>query len=330
MVGTVAIPSPGDMGSGVGRELIARGFRVLTCLAGRSERSHRLAEGAGLELADSLDALVASADIVLSILPPAAAESFAAEAADALRRTGARPAFADCNAISPATARRVAARITGADPWTGLGAGGGAGTGARIGAGAGAGTGAVFIDAGIIGAAPGKSGLPTRFYCSGPDTTALEALDGPNLRVRRLGDEVGQASAMKMVYAAVTKGTFTLHAAALLAARVHGLSGPFHAELAESLPAEHAAMRRMTPRLPLDAARWVGEMHEIAETLAAAGLPADFHRGAARVFELLARTPIAAETRETVDPSRTLDDALDVYAETLASIRDAVGGRNGG
>ena len=305
-VGTVAIPSPGDMGSGVGRELIARGFRVLTCLAGRSGRSRRLAEAAGLERADSLDALVASADLVLSILPPAAAEGFADEAADALRRTGARPAFADCNAIAPATARRVAARI------------------------AGAGTGAAFIDAGIIGGAPGKSGLPTRFYCSGPDTSALEALDGPNLRVRRLGGEVGQASAMKMVYAAVTKGTFTLHAAALTAARVHGLSEPFHAELAESLPAELAAMRRMTPRLPLDAARWVGEMHEIAETFAAAGLPDDFHRGAARVFELLARTPIAAETRETVDPSRTLDDALDVYAETLASIRDAGGARSGG
>lgn len=305
VVGTVAIPSPGDMGSGVGRELIARGFRVRTCLAGRSERSRRLAEAAGLEPADSLDALVASADVVLSILPPAAAEGFADETADALRRTGARPAFADCNAIAPATARRVAARI------------------AR------AGTGAVFIDAGIIGAAPGRSGLPTRFYCSGPDTSALEALDGPNLRVRRLGGEVGQASAMKMVYAAVTKGTFTLHAAALTAARVHGLSEPFHAELAESLPAELAAMRRMVPRLPLDAARWVGEMHEIAETFAAAGLPDDFHRGAAQVFELLARTPIAAETRETVDPSRTLDDALDVYAETLASLRDARGGQNG-
>ena len=203
-VGTVAIQSPGDMGSGVGRELIARGFRVLTCLAGRSERSRRLAEGAGLELADSLDTLVESAELVLSILPPAAAERFADEAADALRRTGARPAFADCNAIAPTTARRVAARI------------------------AGAGTGAAFIDAGIIGAPPGKSGLPTRFYCSGPNTSALEALDGPNLSVRRLGDDVGRASAMKMVYAATTKGTFTLHAAALTAARVYGLSGhPF-------------------------------------------------------------------------------------------------------
>ena len=296
-VRTIAIQSPGDMGSGVGRELIARGFRVATCLAGRSERSRKLAEAAGLELAESLDALVDTADLLLSILPPAAAEGFAGEAAAALRRTGARPAVADCNAISPATAGRIAARL--------------------------AGTGATFIDAGIIGSPPGRSDLPTRFYCSGPDTSALEALDSPSLSVRRLGDDIGRASAMKMVYAAVTKGTFTLHAAALTAARVQGLSGPFHAELEESQPAAFAAMNRMVPRLPLDAARWVGEMHEIRDTLASAGLPAGFHQGAAEVFELLARTPIAAETRETVDPSRTLDQALDTYAETLDSIRNA-------
>ena len=143
--------------------------------------------------------------------------------------------------------------------------------------------------------------------------------------MRRLGDDIGRASAMKMVYAAITKGTFTLHAAALTAARVHGLSEPFHAELEESQPAAFAAMNRMVPRLPLDAARWVGEMHEIRDTLAAAGLPAGFHQGAAEVFELLARTPVAAETRETVDASRTLDDALEIYAATLASRPDADG-----
>ena len=295
----VGIQSPGDMGSGVGRELIARGFRVVTCLAGRSERSRKLAEAAGLELAGSLDALVETADLLLSILPPAEAESFAGEAAAAMRRTGARPAIAECNAISPATAGRIAACF--------------------------AGTGATFIDAGIIGSPPGRSDLPTRFYCSGPDTSALEALDGPALSVRRLGNDIGRASAMKMVYAAVTKGTFTLHAAALTAARAYGLSGPFHAELEESQPVAFAAMNRMVPRLPLDAARWVGEMHEIRDTLASAGLPAGFHQGAAEVFEFLARTSIAAETRETVDPSRTLDEALEIYAATLASLPDGDG-----
>ena len=110
---TIAIQSPGDMGSGVGRDLVARGFRAVTCLAGRSERSRKLAGAAGLEIAESLDALVETADLLLSILPPAAAESFAGEAAAAMRRTGARPAVAECNAISPATAGRIAARFAG-------------------------------------------------------------------------------------------------------------------------------------------------------------------------------------------------------------------------
>ena len=76
-------------------------------------------------------------------------------------------------------------------------------------------------------------------------------------------------------------------------------------------------MKRIVPRLPLDAERWIGEMHEISETFAAAGLPAEFHQGAARVFDLLTRTPIAAETRETVDASRTLAEALDHYVAAL-------------
>jgi hypothetical protein len=76
-------------------------------------------------------------------------------------------------------------------------------------------------------------------------------------------------------------------------------------------------MERMVPRLPLDAGRWIGEMHEIAATLAGAGVTPSFHKGAADIFELLEKTPIARETRETVDKSRTLKQALAIYAEYL-------------
>jgi hypothetical protein len=76
-------------------------------------------------------------------------------------------------------------------------------------------------------------------------------------------------------------------------------------------------MERMVPRLPLDAGRWIGEMHEIAATLDGAGVTPNFHKGAADVFELLEKTPIAKETRETVDKSRTLKQALAIYAEYL-------------
>jgi hypothetical protein len=42
-----------------------------------------------------------------------------------------------------------------------------------------------------------------------------------------------------------------------------------------------------------------------------------FHEGARDVFALLAATPLAAETRETLDPSRTLEQALAVYLAQL-------------
>jgi ureidoglycolate lyase len=73
----------------------------------------------------------------------------------------------------------------------------------------------------------------------------------------------------------------------------------------------------MVPRLPVDAGRWIGEMEEIAATLGDAGLPREFHEGAANLFRLLENTPIAAETRETIDPTRTLEDVLAIYAGTF-------------
>ena len=67
-------------------------------MAGRSERTARLAREAGLELLPGLDEVVAEADIVLSIVPPAEADAVAAALA------GAR-LVADLNAVSPETAR---------------------------------------------------------------------------------------------------------------------------------------------------------------------------------------------------------------------------------
>lgn len=46
---TVAIVSPGDMGHNVGKALKKEGIRIVTCLAGRSERTQKLAAAAGFE-----------------------------------------------------------------------------------------------------------------------------------------------------------------------------------------------------------------------------------------------------------------------------------------
>lgn len=293
---TIGVMSPGDMGHAVGRTLRERGYRVITALDGRSARSHELAGRGGLEDAGTLEALISQADLVLSIMPPGAAETFATAAARAMATTGATPVYADCNAIAPATTQKI---------------------GAIVGA-----AGAAFVDGGIIGAAPGK-GTPPRLYVSGPDAGLLLPLGGPELKIEPLGPEIGRASALKMCYAALTKGSMTLDTAVLLAGTRLGVYDELKAELAGSQPAALERMENRVPWLAADAERWAGEMEEIAATFGAAGLPENFHLAAAEIFRLLATTPLAEETRETADSGRTLDEALRSFAEALNASRPA-------
>ncbi|MDA1258074.1 MAG: DUF1932 domain-containing protein [Chloroflexi bacterium] len=291
---TVAIMGAGDMGHAVGKALGESGFEVVTCLAGRGEHTRSLAAIAGMRDAGTLDAMISEADIVLSIMPPAAAEGFAMEVAAAIQRSGSTPMFpmfVECNAISPDTTRRIETAIRNA--------------------------GAEYTDAGIIGSAPGKPGSPPRFYASGPDLGPISELDGKGIKVMPMGDEVGRASAIKMCYAGLTKGTTSLYTAVATAAESLGITEELGAELSSSQSAAYEGMQRVVPRLPLDAGRWIGEMEEIAITFASAGVTDKFHQGARDIFMLLEGTPFASETRQTFDTTRTLEESVRVYVEHL-------------
>lgn len=296
-VETVAILMPGDMGHGCAIAFRQNGFRVVTCLNGRSDRTKNLAAKAEIEDLGSFEAVAGAADIVLSILPPESAREQARAFADAMIASGNVPPYVDCNAIAPATAVAVGKEIARA--------------------------GGNFIDGGIIGSNPVNENGGTRLYVSGPDTAPARELDGKGMVVRDVGDEIGRASGLKMVFASVTKGTFSLHAAALTTAHALGLTDEFFRELEGSRPDTLSAMERMVPRIPLDAGRWLGEMHEIAATFADAGVTPKFHQGAADIMELADRTPISAETRETVDTSRTLLQVLDMYVAAREGIDKA-------
>ena len=297
--GKIALQSPGDMGHAVGAVLAERGEHVRSCLTGRSALTRDRAVRAGIGAAADLEELVDGCDLVLSILPPAAAEAFADDCARILRGASHPPLFLDANAVAPATARRMAETLGAA--------------------------GVPFADGGLVGAPPAPGRAATRLYVSGPGSDALRALAVAGERgaidVRALGDAIGAASALKMTYASITKGTLTLHAAALLAAQRLGVYEALTTELAES---QAAAWQRMQviPFLPADAARWIAEMEEISATFGAAGAPEGFHRAAAEIFRLLADTPFAAETRESLDTSRTLEQAVRVFAELAAKRGD--------
>ena len=136
--------------------------------------------------------------------------------------------------------------------------------------------------------------------------------------MRDLGGAIGRASALKMCYAAVTKGTSALQFAQLAAASRLGVDEALAAELAESQAATYAGMRRALPGLPAKARRWIEEMRQIAATFEAVGVPGGFHRGAAALYELLSATPFADEPEEAVDRSRTLETTVAALTQVCA------------
>jgi len=282
------------MGHAVGRALGGCGHRIVTALDGRSAASRSRAAAAGMADLGTLDAAVAAADLVLSILPPASAAGFAAECAAAMARTGHRPVFADCNAVAPATVATIARTIAAA--------------------------GADFIDGGIVGPPPGQ-GAPPRFYVSGATADSFAELDGKGIVVHPVGAEPGRASAVKMCYAALNKGRHALNTAVLLAAENLGVRDVLTPELAASQPAALKQMEGAIPWLAGNAGRWAGEMDEIAATFAAADVTPHFHQGAAEIYRLLATTELASEMRETRDRTRTLDAAVSLFAKAARDTR---------
>jgi 3-hydroxyisobutyrate dehydrogenase-like beta-hydroxyacid dehydrogenase len=251
----VAILHPGEMGAGLGRVLVGAGHDVGWAAAGRSESSRRRAESAGLRDAGSVASLVTGSEVVISVCPPHAAPATAAEVA----ATGFDRIYVDANAIAPSTARSVAAIVEAA--------------------------GGSYVDAGIVGGPPGEESGP-RFFLSGDVGDELGSLfDGTVVEAIVLDGDRFAASALKISYAAWTKGSAALLLTAIAAARRAGVAGPLTEEWARSQPRLEAALARAESDAAAKGWRWVGEMEEIAVAMGDLGLPEGFHRAAAEVFD---------------------------------------------
>jgi 3-hydroxyisobutyrate dehydrogenase-like beta-hydroxyacid dehydrogenase len=287
---TIGLLSPGDMGHSIGDVLKSNGLQVLTCLAGRSERTRSLASASGFEDVPNLEELVMRSDILLCVLVPAQAGSVAESVAAAIRATNADLLYVDCNAISPRTVQRIGETVMA--------------------------SGARFADVGIVGPPPRKPG--TRFYASGPAAPELTALRDFGLDVRVIGDQTGQASGLKMCYAALTNGLQALGTELLVAAKLMGLEDALRAEQQESILDVLSWLERSTPTMPPKAHRWIGEMEEIAATFADLGLTPNIFTGAADIYRMVAATPIGQESPETRDQSRGMDGIIAALASELS------------
>ena len=279
----VGVVSAGAMGSAIGRTLLDGGSRVVTTTAGRSERTARFARDAGIDCLPDIDAVVAAAAVVLTVAPPDRAETIASDLAASAGRTGAAPLVADLNAVSPATARRIAETLGAA--------------------------GLDLVDGSISGPPPRRTGT-TRIYLSGTRAAELLALPFAGVELVHVGDKIGAASAVKMSTASVYKGTIALLTQALLAARANGVVEHVIDDLGDL--ADRAAARIASSATK--SGRYVGEMHEIAATQAEAGLTPALFEAIADVYAGLALRSLAQAAPEDVDPAVGLDRVLDGLA----------------
>ena len=287
---TIAILSPGNMGGGIGKFLGRNGYTVTTSLAGRSDFTRKKAAECGFHDAGSMDALVREADLVLSILPPASAVAVAEETAAAMKRTGATPPYADCNATSPQTALQMQRIIEGA--------------------------GAVFVDVGIIGATPSEGKYP-ELCASGPHARLLDELNGKGVQILNVGPEIGAGSAIKICNGAYNKGAFALYTAVMLAAEHYGFTDHLRKRLPGSQAGTVNKLDDALVRLPSLSGRYIGEMEQVSETFESIGLPGGFHAASAELFRMLSGTSLATQRREEIDPNRTTLATLRILVDEL-------------
>ena len=260
MTPVVAVIAPGMMGAAVGKRLSDKGLKVLTSLKGRSQDTQARAKEA--EILDAGDEEIAASDFILSILPPGDALSLAQRFAPALKASNSKPVYVDCNAINPVTVNRVAAAISPTD--------------------------CPFVDAGIIGSPPRPGDAGPRLYASGPAAPRFATLRDYGLDVRVLDGALSAASALKMSYAGITKGTQAIGAAMMLAATRAGSADALFAELSSSQKEMFAWFKRGLALMPPKAYRWVAEMHEIAGFVGEDPTAHELYEGAAHFYEHIA------------------------------------------
>lgn len=274
---TVGILHPGSMGAAVAACAAMNAAAVLWCAEGRSLASAARAEKAGLTSVATLPDLLDRSDVVISLCPPAGAEDLARDVVEA----DFAGVYVEANAINPERAARIAGLF------------GPAGT---------------VVDGGVVGSPPVRGKTPT-LYLSGPPaaTAQLDRLfAGTAVRTKVLGAEVGQASALKLAYAAYQKASRVLVALATGLAREHGVDQEL-IEIASQRTASYLSEPEYIAKAAARAWRWGPELEEAADMLVAASLPPEMLRAAAAT---LARWDGAKD-----DGELTLTDALDRLAQ---------------
>ena len=246
---------PGAMGASIAAAVSSAGHEVIGVASGRSRATLDRAREAKITLVETLEEAISRVDVVLSICPPEAALDVAHE----VQATGYDGIYVDGNAISPETAAAIGKLFDNN-----------------------------FVDGGIVGPPAWRAGA-TRFYLSGAMAKDVVVLFADSLvTARAISGGAGAASAVKMCYAAYTKGSSALVLAIRALAENNGVTETLLAEWDISQKGMRDSSERSALGTSPKAWRFAGEMREIAATFNAAGLPNGFHLAAAEIYERMA------------------------------------------
>ncbi len=249
----IGLLHPGEMGASLGAVLTKAGHTVFYLASGRSVATRKRAAKAGLQDAGSLATLLEQVEVLFSVCPPSAALAVAST----VMQLGFHGVYVDANAIAPSTALQIAALVPN------------------------------YVDGGIIGA-PIQENSQTRLYLSGQAAPMVaELFEGSILKTRVLGEALQAASALKMAYAAWSKGSAALLLTSMALARAAGVEGALVQEWQNSSPELLTRVEKAAKSSAKKGWRWVGEMNEIALSMQAHDLPDGFHLAAAEVLSRL-------------------------------------------
>ena len=262
----LGILHPGNMGISIAASAQNSGCEVYWASEGRSRQTHQRAEKLGLIDAHTLENLCQTCTVIGSVCPPHAAE----EVAEQVLAQGYAGLYVDANAISPQRARHIGQAMAAA--------------------------GVDFVDGGIIGGPAWEPGQ-TWLYLSGDRAAAIaDCFQSGPLETQVIGGEIGKASALKMSYAAWTKGRTALLCAILATAEELGVWEELAQQWERDWPGFPEQSANRARRVTAKAWRFAGEMDEISATFEAAGLPGGFHAAAAELYRRIANFKDAPET----------------------------------
>jgi len=260
----ITLMSPGEMGSPIANCIIKSGINVISPLKNRSAQTVERAKKYGIEDSISLEDSIINSDLIISILVPDAAEDLAKEVSNLSKKLDKEIIFADLNAISPETVKKMNSSMSG--------------------------TKVKFIDGGIIGAPPEGDKMP-RIYVSGQNSNLFSRLDGLGMKVIDMNGSVGDASAMKMAYASITKGYSSLLIAAVtLSIRTNNFEHLMK-ELEFSQKNVFNDLKNLKS-IPSKAHRWIGEMEEISNTYIENSITGDFHKGSYSIYKKVSESKL--------------------------------------